>query len=186
MAASRRLTEAGRALRHRVKHRLNVGGRATDHSQDFRGGRLLLEGRGEVGVLGLELGEEPRVLDSDGGLVGKRLHQCDLAVRKRSDLESVDMDHAEKLARPEHRNREEGAERWPHILRPVSVFRVGLDVGDMDGPALKGGARCGAVAAGRDRVLLGEPSELCGDIVDGHDSQQPSVEAVDERMLGLA
>ena len=49
-----------------------------------RGRRLLLQGLGEVGVLGLQLGEQARVLDGDGGLVGEGLHQRDLAVGERA------------------------------------------------------------------------------------------------------
>jgi hypothetical protein len=40
---------------------------------------LLLERLGQVGVLGLQFGQQPRVLDGDGGLVGERLQQRDLA-----------------------------------------------------------------------------------------------------------
>ena len=38
-----------------VRDGLHVGRRAGDHAQDLAGGRLLLQGLGEVGVLGLQL-----------------------------------------------------------------------------------------------------------------------------------
>ena len=79
-----------RVLHDRVEDRLHVGRRAGDHAQDLAGRRLLLEGLGEVGVLGLQLGEQPRVLDGDGRLVGEGLHQGDLAVGERPDLVPVD------------------------------------------------------------------------------------------------
>ena len=42
------------------------------------------------GVLGLQLGEQPRVLDGDGRLVGEGLQQRDLTVGERPDLVPVD------------------------------------------------------------------------------------------------
>src|SRR5438874_5911280 len=42
--------------------------------------RLLLQRLGEIGVIGLQLAEQPRVLDGDGRLVGEGLQQADLTV----------------------------------------------------------------------------------------------------------
>jgi hypothetical protein len=83
----------------RVEDRLDVGRRARDHAQDLAGRRLLLEGLGEVGVLGLQLGEQARVLDGDGRLVGEGLHQRDLSVAERPDLVPVDDDDSQELVR---------------------------------------------------------------------------------------
>ena len=58
----------------------------------------------------LQLGEQPRVLDGDGRLVGEGLHQRDLAIAERPDLVSVDDDHPEQLVRPEHGDRQDGAD----------------------------------------------------------------------------
>ena len=63
-----------RALDDGLEHRLDIRRRARDHAQDLAGRRLLLQRLGEVGVLGLQLGEQARVLDGDGGLVGEGLH----------------------------------------------------------------------------------------------------------------
>ena len=48
------------------------------------GRRLLLQRLGEVGVPGLQLREQPRVLDGDDRLVGEGLEQRDLAVGERA------------------------------------------------------------------------------------------------------
>ena len=100
-----------------VEHRLDIGRRAPDDAQDLAGGRLLLEGLGEVGILGLQLAEQPGVLDGDGRLVGEGLHQGDVTVGERQDLVPVDDDHPEQLVRPEHRDGEHG----PDGLQPRCV-----------------------------------------------------------------
>ena len=56
-------------------------------------GLELLDRPGELVGASLELGEQPRVLDGDGGLVGEGLHQGDLTVGEGPDLESIDGDH---------------------------------------------------------------------------------------------
>ena len=68
--------------RDRVEHRLDVGRRARDHPQDFAGRRLLLQRLGQLAVPGLELREQPHVLDGDDRLVGERLRECDLLGRE--------------------------------------------------------------------------------------------------------
>jgi hypothetical protein len=80
-------------LRDRVEHRLGIGRGARDHPQNLGGRCLPLQRLGEVGVLGLQLGEEPGVLDGDGRLVGEGLHEGDLALGEGPDLESIDRDH---------------------------------------------------------------------------------------------
>src|SRR5262245_64805993 len=103
------LAQAKRTLDDRLKYWLSIGWGLRDHPQDLAGGRLLLERLGEVGVLGLQLGEQPRVLDGDGRLVGEGLGQRDLAVAERSHFVPVDEDDAEELGRAEHRDRENGS-----------------------------------------------------------------------------
>ena len=66
----------------RVEHGLDVCRRAADDPQDLARGRLLLQRLGEVAIAGLQLGEQPDVLDGDDGLVGKGLQQLDLLSEK--------------------------------------------------------------------------------------------------------
>ena len=73
-----RAAESRGALGHDVHHRLEVGRRAGDHPQDLRGRRLLLERLGQLAVPGLELREQPHVLDGDHRLVGEGLQERDL------------------------------------------------------------------------------------------------------------
>jgi len=48
------VTKPRGALDHRVEHRLNIGGRARDHTQNLTGGSLLIQGFGEFAVAGFE------------------------------------------------------------------------------------------------------------------------------------
>ena len=136
MAASRELTglgqehgavggvaESARVLDDRVEDRLLVGRRARDHAQDLAGRRLLLQRLGEVGVLGLQLGEQPRVLDGDGRLVGEGLHAARSGCRVNGRTSSpVDDDDAEQLVAPEHRERQHGPDRLD-LRHPVRCTR---------------------------------------------------------------
>jgi hypothetical protein len=88
-----RAAVAGRALHHRVEHRLEIGGRAADHAQDLRGGGLLGEAVGQLPVAALELGEEVHVLDRDDRLRRERLQEGELAVGERPRLHAADQDH---------------------------------------------------------------------------------------------
>ena len=162
----RRRTSALAQLRARSRHdrvedRLDVGRRARDDAQDLAGGRLLLERLGEVGVLGLQLGEQPRVLDGDGRLVGEGLHQRDLAVGERPDLVPVDEDRP-RAARP------------PCSIGIASTVRMRVHAASprrctRGRPGRRGCGWCAArgrraptraVAPGRDGIPLDEGSEL--------------------------
>ena len=153
--------------------------------EDLGGGRLLLQGLGEVGVLGLQLGEEPRVLDGDRRPGREGLHQGDLAVGERPDLVPVDDDHPEQLVRPEHGDGHDapvGVDLGP----AVRVLGIGLDVVHVDDTPLEGGPGGGAAAPGRDGIALDEVPELRGDVVTGHPAQDRAVKTEDEGAFGLA
>ena len=57
---------------NRVEHRLDVGGRARDDTEDVGGRRLLLERFGELTVARLQLLEQPHVLDRNRRLIRRR------------------------------------------------------------------------------------------------------------------
>ena len=92
------VAEPGRALEEALQHGLEVERRAADDLQDLAGRGLLFERLGEVPVAGLELLEQPDVLDGDDGLVGEGLEQLDLLVRERPGLGASDGDRADGLA----------------------------------------------------------------------------------------
>src|SRR6266853_1027301 len=86
--------DLGGAGHDRVEHDFEVEGGAEDLAHLAQ--RLKLRDRaGERLGPGLELGEQSGVLDRDGGLVGKGLHQRDLAVGEEPDVMSVDGDDAQ-------------------------------------------------------------------------------------------
>ena len=76
------LAELRGALGDGVEHGLESVGELRSPAGS-RGRRLLLERLGEVAVAGLELLEQPHVLDGDDGLVGEGLEQRDLRVGER-------------------------------------------------------------------------------------------------------
>ncbi len=67
--------QADGAGQDRVEHRLHIRLRLADDPQDVAGGGLRLQRRRQLAVARLELGEQPRVLDRDDGLIGEGLHQ---------------------------------------------------------------------------------------------------------------
>ncbi len=67
---------------HRVQHRLNIGRRAGDDTQDFARRRLLFQCL-------FEFLEQPHVLDSNHGLVGKSFEEFDLRWGERRQLYST-------------------------------------------------------------------------------------------------
>ena len=76
----RRPAHAGGVLGHNLHDRLEIGRRARDHPQDLGRRRLLVQRLGQLAVPGLELLEQPDVLDRDDRLVGEGLQQRDLLV----------------------------------------------------------------------------------------------------------
>ena len=76
---------------------LEVECRAADDLQHLGGRGLLLQRLGHLAIAGLQLLEQPHVLDGDDGLVGEGLEQLDLPVGERTDLAPRDDDRADGL-----------------------------------------------------------------------------------------
>ena len=89
-----------------------------------------------VAVPGLELLEQPHVLDGDHRLVSEGLDQLDLLVGERLDLELVEDDDAKDVVTPEHRHAKLGPDRTD-VLQGVTVLGIGLQVGNMNRPSLE-------------------------------------------------
>ncbi len=70
-------------------------GELTDNAKNLARGRLLLQGLSQVPVAGLQLLEQPDVLDGDDGLVGKGLEQGDLPFCEGSSLGATKVNGAE-------------------------------------------------------------------------------------------
>ena len=108
-------------------------------------------------VAGLQLREEPRVLDRDHRLVGEGLEQRDLSRAEGPHIGPVDRDGADRPAVAKQGD----AERGPGLLTADGrgdLRILGLDfgekVGQVDGPCLEDGpARHGL---GRDRPRLAD------------------------------
>src|SRR4029453_449894 len=89
----------------------------------------------------------------------------------------------QQLTRPEHRDRKQGSVRGPG---PVCVLGVGPDIVNVDGAPLESSPPRGTSASRRNGILTGELSVLRSEIVGGHDAKHLTVEAPDDRLLGLA
>ena len=128
------------ALSDDVEDRLYVGRRTGDDLQDLAGRRLLLQGLGEVGVLGLQLGEQPRVLDGDDGLIGEGGDNVDLFVGERADLRPPHEEQSDELVLSQHGDSEYGSIAGGLLRLMQLKLRIGQDVDDMDSPTLESGS----------------------------------------------
>jgi len=86
-APERRLAQAQRFLQYRVENGGKVAGRGIDDPQHLGGRSLLFERLAR-------LGDQPGVLHRDDGLRREILHERNLALGKRPDLQSIAGDHA--------------------------------------------------------------------------------------------
>ncbi len=161
--------ESGGVLGHRVEHGLDVGGRARDHPENFRGGRLLLQRLGQIVVAGTQLGEETHVLDGDYRLVGEALEERDLTVREGLRLEPPELDDAGRLALAQQGN----AQHRPKATLlgkgtgHGKLRRFGQKIDNVYGPPLKHTAPGDAAAHHRDQdggsrewAMVGGPAKV--------------------------
>jgi hypothetical protein len=93
------IAEASGVIEDRLEHRLNIGRRAGNHAED-------LAGRGEVAIAGLQLLEQPHVLDGNDALVGERLKQRYFLVRERPYLLATEEEGPNRRSLSEERRGE--------------------------------------------------------------------------------
>src|SRR4030095_16986839 len=89
------VAETTRAPGDDLEHWLDVGLGLADSTQYLTCGRLPGDGLCQFGVARFQLLEQPDVLDRDDGLVGERLEELDLLVRKESGFSLTYDDDAE-------------------------------------------------------------------------------------------
>jgi hypothetical protein len=81
--------------------------------------------------------EQPHILDRDHRLVGEGGHQVNLILRKRSHRGSYQRDHTDRGVLSQERHTKHGAEMTkPHSFRQ-SVFRISVNIGDVNDPGLE-------------------------------------------------
>ena len=128
----RRPAEARGCTDHRVEDRLDVRRGSRDRSQDLGGGRLLLEGLGELAVARLQVADEAGVLDGDQRLIGERLQELDVAVGEWLWLGAPGDDASDGMPLPEHGHRDDASYRPCHRERGQSVLGILLQIRDVD------------------------------------------------------
>ncbi len=179
-----RVAQLSRMPGHRVQDRLEIGRRARDHAQDLARGRLLLQRRGEIGVPGLQLAEQPRVVDGDHRLVGEGPQQRQLGVGEAARLGASDPDHDAEVRPAEHGDHRHRVETAPPgmVADERAPGGVGVDVGDVlyrpgqDRPSI-GNVRVGRVWR---RQLLREGFAAPGQAAAcGHQLDEPVLVTVD-------
>src|SRR5262245_25158594 len=105
-----------------IEHGLHGDLGTTDHPQDLTGGGLLLQCLCQLTIAGLQLLEQPHVLDGDDGLVGKGLEQGNLPLREEAHLGAAEVDRADSDAPfAQQWNAQDRAEaQAPRVLVPRS------------------------------------------------------------------
>jgi len=94
---------------HCVQYRLHISGRAADDLEHVAGRGLIFERFFEVAGAGLQLAEQPRILDRDDCLVGKGAHQLDLPLGERLDPFPSETNRAEHGPLAQQRHPKSGA-----------------------------------------------------------------------------
>ena len=140
-----RRAQPRRVLGEDLEDRLEIERRAADDLQHLAGGRLPLQGFGQIAVPRLHLGEQADVLYGDDGLIGKRLQQCNLPVWERTGSGAGNGDRPNCVAVAEHRDAHRASECGGLGRRTEIVARLGMDVRDVRDLAVEDCAsRCGA------------------------------------------
>src|SRR5262249_40019703 len=126
--------------------------------------RELLDGSRQLAGPRSQFTQQPRILHRDDSLIGEGLHQFDLLVGERLDFELVEDDYAHDVIAPKHGNAELRADGIG-VSQCIAVFRIRLQIRNMNRPSLERDSPRDAVAVGRDGMALDELDQLRGDVV---------------------
>src|SRR5262245_35841176 len=147
--------------------------------------RFVLTCHFKLSALVLDFIEQPHVLDRDRGLVGKRGDQLDLLVGERSNIPTIDGDHANQLIVLKHRHSY-------HALDPTDLgsllkfeFWVGEYIRDLNGFLFLDGPRHGCPASDLNWVLLHELFKFSGKSVASYLAVHLTELAVDRSHFGF-
>src|SRR5215813_2646092 len=119
------VAHSGGALGDSVQHRLDIRGRASDNTQDFTGGRLLLQRF-------LEFLKQPDIFERDDSLISESFKQLDLCRGEGAHLGATCEQASNEFPFEVKRNRQQAAksagktESWKFILS-------GLHIGNVEG-----------------------------------------------------
>src|SRR5215813_6677035 len=108
-------------LCNHVEHRLNIGRRTSNDTQDLTRRGLLLQRLSQLAVTILQFLEQPHVLDGDHRLVRKGCDKLDLLVGERPCLRATECDDAQQVVSTEHRHPQR-CPIWLHLPGRVGVL----------------------------------------------------------------
>src|SRR5262249_8370389 len=184
-AAVHGLAQPDRVAHDRLKDRLNVPLRLADHAEYLRGRSLLLQRLSKLTVTRFQFLEQPHVLDSDHGLVGKRLEKTDLRVSELAHVHTADGNGADRRALAKHGDRQRAQASSTHNRgKNLGVITC---IGNVLCPTFEDRAPDRRSAARWHRVELLESIPLLFRSKGiRHDVDQLPVVAVYGRELGLA
>src|SRR5215468_4485478 len=131
------IAQARRRLDQRIKHPLQIEGRPADDLQDVGGGRLLFQSLCQLARPRLHLLEQPRVLDSDDGLVCKDRHQLDLSRREGRNPRAIQREQAHRPAIAHERYAQHAARARDAREVTVGVRGVFHRIRDVHRPAFR-------------------------------------------------
>ena len=134
----------------RLEHDLQIERRA-DRPADLPQRLQLLDGSRQLAGPGLQLLEEPDVLDGDHRLVGEGFDQFDLLVGEGPDLHPPHRNHADEHTLATHRHTENRPDP-AHARRfdvPGTPVCVGLRIEDLDDPRFQRHAADNRAVSGR-------------------------------------
>ena len=108
----------------------------------------------------IEFRHEPRILDRDRRLVGEGRTQCNLLLGKWPDLRAHEDDHTYRNTGMQERNAENRSKSAGFLGACKCVFRIDLDIWDMNGLALEQSSTDHRSPPHADRVRFHEVNKL--------------------------
>src|SRR6516162_7292705 len=132
-----RFAQTGGIRDDRVENRLKIARRLADDAQHLRCRRLLLERLGELARARLHLVEQPHVLDRDHRLVGERLQQLHLFVRKWPHRAARQREYPDRCLFTQQGRADHGAIAAEFLCQAQLVFRIGLRIKNLNSRTLK-------------------------------------------------
>jgi hypothetical protein len=131
--------DAHRVLQDHLKHRLQFASRRTDDAQYLRGRSLLLQRFAKLARALLFGLEQSHVLDGNRRLIGEGRQQLNLFLGEWTNARALYNDHTNREPFAQQRHTKHRMEATKLCRFKKRIFRVALNVGNMNRPAFQDG-----------------------------------------------